>query len=107
MIQYARAIQPVVGAALFRGKVVVIYGARQVGKTTLVREVLRRHADAYFWRTYDRAELDYLEEEDGRLVGFECKWTATRSQGPSRRLMHIADAPSARLSERRKARVRV
>jgi hypothetical protein len=44
----------------------------------------RRHVNAYFWRTYDRAGLDYLEEEGGRLVGFECKWTAMRSQRPSR-----------------------
>jgi hypothetical protein len=35
MNTYARAIRPAVEAALFKGKVVVIYGARQVGKTTL------------------------------------------------------------------------
>ena len=38
----------------------------------------RRHVNPYFWRTYDRAELDYLEEAEGQLLGFECKWTATR-----------------------------
>ncbi len=43
----------------------------------------RRHVNTYFWRTYDRAELDYLEEEGGRLVGFECKWTATRWRAPA------------------------
>ncbi len=43
----------------------------------------RRHVNTYFWRTYDRAELDYLEEEGGRLVGFECKWTATRWRPPA------------------------
>ena len=43
----------------------------------------RRHVNAYFWRTYDRAELDYLEEEGGRLVGFECKWTAPRWRPPA------------------------
>ena len=42
----------------------------------------RRHVNTYFWRTYDRAELDYLEEEGGRLFGFECKWTATRWRPP-------------------------
>jgi predicted AAA+ superfamily ATPase len=35
VIQYPRAIQPAIEATLFKGKVVVIYGARQVGKTTL------------------------------------------------------------------------
>ncbi len=43
----------------------------------------RRHVNTYFWRTYDRAELDYLEEEGGRLIGFECKWTATRWRAPA------------------------
>jgi uncharacterized protein len=36
-----RAITPRVINSLFRGKAVIIYGARQVGKTTLMREVER------------------------------------------------------------------
>lgn len=36
----------------------------------------RRHVNTYFWRTYDGAEIDYLEEAEGQLVGFECKWMA-------------------------------
>jgi len=43
----------------------------------------RRHVNTYFWRTYDRAELDYLEEEGGRLVGFECKWAAAQWRPPA------------------------
>jgi hypothetical protein len=35
----------------------------------------RRYPNIYFWRTYDGKEIDYLEEEAGRLVGFECKWS--------------------------------
>ena len=27
----------------------------------------------YFWRTYTGAELDYVEEKDGKLFGFEFK----------------------------------
>lgn len=42
----------------------------------------RRHVNTYFWRTYDGAEIDYLEEAEGRLVGFECKWTAKRWRVP-------------------------
>ncbi len=43
----------------------------------------RRRVNTYFWRTYDRAALDYLEEEGGRLVGFECKWNAARWRPPA------------------------
>ena len=43
----------------------------------------RRNVNLYFWRTYDRYELDYVEEEGGRLVGYECKWREKRWQPPS------------------------
>lgn len=28
----------------------------------------------YFWRTYDRKEIDLIEEKEGRLMGFEFSW---------------------------------
>jgi uncharacterized protein len=31
-----------------------------------------------FWRTYDQQELDWLEEENGNLRGFEFKWNENR-----------------------------
>lgn len=34
-----------------------------------------RHANFYFWRTYDQQEIDLIEERDGKLFGFECKWS--------------------------------
>lgn len=36
----------------------------------------RIHANIFFWRTYDRKEIDYVEERDGMLHGFEFKWSA-------------------------------
>jgi len=33
----------------------------------------------YFWRTYDKKEIDYIEERDGILSGFEFKWNPKRS----------------------------
>jgi uncharacterized protein len=33
------------------------------------------HANMYFWRTYDQQEIDLVEERDGRLFGYECKWS--------------------------------
>jgi uncharacterized protein len=32
-------------------------------------------ANMYFWRTYDQQEIDLVEERDGRLFGYECKWS--------------------------------
>lgn len=34
----------------------------------------RQFPNRYFWRTYDRKEIDYLEEAGGRLSTFEFKW---------------------------------
>jgi hypothetical protein len=33
-----------------------------------------RMANAYFWRTYDQKEIDYIEEAGGQLSGYEFKW---------------------------------
>jgi len=30
--------------------------------------------NTYFWRTYDRQEIDWIEERDGNLHAFEMKW---------------------------------
>jgi len=46
----------------------------------LVIERLKRNSyreifsNNYFWRTWDQKEVDFVEERDGRLFGFELKW---------------------------------
>ena len=37
-----------------------------------------KHANFYFWRTYDQKEIDLVEERDGKLFGYECKWSANK-----------------------------
>lgn len=32
------------------------------------------YANNYFWRTWDQKEVDWVEERDGKLFGFEFKW---------------------------------
>mgnify|MGYP002623498749 CR=1 FL=1 len=39
----------------------------------------RRYINRYFWRTYDQKEIDYIEEEDGVLAAYECKWSPDAS----------------------------
>lgn len=36
--------------------------------------------NCYFWRTHDQAEIDYIEEYDGMLHTYECKWKTTKRQ---------------------------
>lgn len=33
-----------------------------------------RNAQFYFWRTYDGAEIDLVEDFNGKINAFECKW---------------------------------
>jgi predicted AAA+ superfamily ATPase len=46
------------------------------------QEYLRQSVNAYFWRTYDKKEIDLVEEHEGRLFGFEFKWKPRRGKAP-------------------------
>ncbi|MDD4476775.1 MAG: ATP-binding protein [Patescibacteria group bacterium] len=41
------------------------------------------HANFYFWRTYDQKEIDLVEERDGKLFGYEFKWSAKKTKPPA------------------------
>lgn len=36
----------------------------------------------YFWRTYDQKEIDLIEENSGKLFGFEMKWANKKTKAP-------------------------
>lgn len=46
-MQLARIITKQINSHLFKGKVVVLYGARQVGKTTLTKKILEEYSGLY------------------------------------------------------------
>jgi predicted AAA+ superfamily ATPase len=39
-------------------------------------------ANLYFWRTYDQQEVDLVEEREGRLHGYEFKWSQVNRISP-------------------------
>lgn len=41
-----------------------------------------RPANRFFWRSYDQHEIDYVEEMEGKLTGFEFKWTPAPYRPP-------------------------
>jgi predicted AAA+ superfamily ATPase len=43
----------------------------------------RKKANNYFWRTYDQQEIDWIEERDGELSGFEFKWSGLKANVPA------------------------
>jgi len=46
-----------------------------------VSEMLKKHeyshesTNSYFWRTYDKKEIDLIEERQGKLYAYEIKWS--------------------------------
>ena len=46
------------------------------------REYKRIYANQYFWRTYEKKEIDLVEERDGRLFGYEFKYNDKKVKPP-------------------------
>jgi len=50
----------------------------------LVMERLKKQAytpilaNNFFWRTWDQMEIDWIEEREGKLFGYEFKWTTSK-----------------------------
>lgn len=46
-------------------------------------EYQREAGDSFFWRTYDKQQIDLVEEMNGKLYGYELKWQAHKIKAPS------------------------
>ncbi|MBI2427012.1 MAG: ATP-binding protein [Candidatus Kerfeldbacteria bacterium] len=40
------------------------------------------YSNNYFWRTWDQREIDWVEEREGKLFGYEFKWEARNVRTP-------------------------
>lgn len=40
------------------------------------------YANTFFWRTKDKAEIDYIEEREGKLFAYEFKWKSSHARFP-------------------------
>lgn len=40
-------------------------------------------ANSYFWRTWEKQEIDLIEEREGKLFAYEFKWSASKVKVPS------------------------
>lgn len=60
----------------------------QLWENYLISERLKQQTydskivNRYFWRTYSGQEIDLIEERDGRLDGYEIKWSNNRKVKP-------------------------
>lgn len=47
------------------------------------QEYKRMSSNNYFWRTYEQQEVDWVEERDGSLFGYEFKWKESNVKVPT------------------------
>jgi hypothetical protein len=59
-------------------------------------EYAGRIVNTYFWRTYDRKEIDCVEERGGRLYGYEFKWQGRTQKSAGREF--VAAYPNAEVT---------
>ncbi|MBN1950074.1 MAG: ATP-binding protein [Bacteroidales bacterium] len=61
----------------------------QLWENFLVMERLKKqsylpvYANNFFWRSWTHKEVDFVEERDGRLFGYEFKWSTVKSKPPA------------------------
>ncbi len=56
------------------------------------QEYKRIYSNNYFWRTYDKKEIDLVEERDGKLYAYEFKWGKKKSKKPTEWLKTYKEA---------------
>jgi len=60
-------------------------------------QLAERSVNAYFWRTYDQKEIDYIEEHAGMLGAYEFKWGAKSEMKKSTRKTFLDAYPNAQM----------
>jgi len=46
------------------------------------QEYSKISANNYFWRTWEGKEIDWVEEREGKLFGYEIKWNKDNIKPP-------------------------
>ncbi len=63
-----------------------------VSERLKTQQYLNIFANNYFWRTWDQKEIDWLEERQGRLFGFEFKFSSDKIKIPKEFLKVYSNA---------------
>lgn len=56
------------------------------------QEYKQIYANNYFWRTWEGQEIDWVEEREGKLFGFEFKWKNKEIKAPAQWLATYSNA---------------
>ncbi|MFH1280193.1 MAG: ATP-binding protein [Candidatus Beckwithbacteria bacterium] len=64
------------------------------------RAYIGPRAYCYFWRTYDKKEIDLIEEREGKLFGYEFKWSERKKTKPPKDWLKTYDNASYKVINR-------
>ena len=56
------------------------------------QEYRKIYSNNYFWRTWEGQEIDWVEERNGKLFGFEFKWSNKKAKAPTQWIATYANA---------------
>ncbi len=66
-----------------RNDIGVLWENYMISERLKYQENNRVSSNNYFWRTYEQQEVDWVEERDGSLFGYEFKWKESKVKIPS------------------------
>lgn len=60
-----------------------LWGNYMISERIKQQEYNRISSNNYFWRTYEQQEIDWVEEREGSLFGYEFKWKESKVKTPT------------------------
>ncbi|MCT4665592.1 MAG: ATP-binding protein [Flavobacteriales bacterium] len=66
-----------------RNDVGALWENYMIGERLKFQEYNRLSSNNYFWRTYQQQEIDWVEEREGKLFGYEFKWKESKVKIPT------------------------
>jgi predicted AAA+ superfamily ATPase len=66
-----------------RNDIGILWENYMISERLKFQEYKRLSSNNYFWRTYDQQEVDWVEERDGLLFGYEFKWKESKVKAPT------------------------
>jgi uncharacterized protein len=66
-----------------RNDIGILWENYMISERLKYQEYKRLSSNNYFWRTYEQQEIDWVEERDGTLFGYEFKWKESKVKIPT------------------------
>ncbi len=76
----------------YRNDVGQLWENYMISERLKFQEYKRIPSNNYFWRTYEQQEIDWVEEREGKLYGYEFKWKEKNKKTPTQWIKTYPDS---------------